>query len=107
MLGNLTHPSELKEDDMLGTVAAVAETALIPSFPAPTHQFYTNGVFGNEIRLVEDLFCLTRSALIKKLNLKNNFSVNRQNLYIQFQIFIFAVTIWLDLKILIDRQRSI
>lgn len=62
MLGNLTHPSELKEDDMLSTVAAVAETALIPSFPAPTHQIYTSGVFGNELRLVEDLFCFTRSA---------------------------------------------
>lgn len=63
MLGNLTHPSELKEDDVLGTVAAVAETVLIPSFPAPTHQIYTNGVFGSELRLVEELFYVTRSAL--------------------------------------------
>lgn len=66
MLGHLTHPSELKEDDVLGTVAAVAETALIPcipSFPAPTHQIYTNGVFGSELRMVEELFCFTRSAI--------------------------------------------
>lgn len=61
MLGTLTHPTELKEDDVLGTVAAVAETALIPSsIPAPTHQIYSNGVCGNEFRLVEGLFCFTR-----------------------------------------------
>lgn len=70
MLGNLTHPSELKEDDVLGTVAAVAETALIPSFPAPTHQIYTNGVFGNELRLVEELFCFTRSETTNYLQKK-------------------------------------
>lgn len=70
MLGYLTHPSELKEDDVLTTMAAVAQTAIIPSFPAPTHQIYANGVFGSELRLAEDLFCHTRSAekkLIKRL----------------------------------------
>ena len=62
MQNNIKHVSEISEDEFLATIIEIAETALVPSTPAPIRGYFHAGVLGPELQLLESLAIQTRST---------------------------------------------
>lgn len=57
MQGKLKSSDELKEDEVFKRILQI----LVPSTPAPIHGYYSAGVLGPELKLLENIV-YTRSA---------------------------------------------
>jgi len=93
--GHVDDLSEVEADDPIEQFSRIAQTALVPSTPAPTYLDF--GVLGSDLKFATDTIVFARSLPE---------SVIATFALLTFPFVLISVTIWHALRILIVKQQS-